>query len=124
MLAAVVHTVRSFRLDAGDFRAFLGSMAMDLTVTSYPATVTCWGIWSGSAAAIGTMMLPVLEAADPVPAREPARQLGLAFRLTDFIRDVAEDLRRGRVYLPVADLARFGVAPGRPGPRRADGRGP
>jgi phytoene synthase len=42
-------------------------------------------------------------------AREPARQLGLAFQLTNFIRDVAEDLDRGRVYLPVADLESFGV---------------
>jgi phytoene synthase len=42
-------------------------------------------------------------------AREPARQLGLAFQLTNFIRDVAEDLGRGRVYLPAADLERFGV---------------
>jgi phytoene synthase len=43
------------------------------------------------------------------PAREPARQLGLAFQLTNFIRDVAEDLRRDRVYLPLDDLDRFGV---------------
>jgi phytoene synthase len=60
---------------------------------------------------IGTMMLPVLESADPARAREPARQLGLAFQLTNFIRDVGEDLRRGRIYLPLADLDRFGVAP-------------
>ena len=67
----------------------------------------------GSAAVIGTMMAPILESADPPAAREHARQLGLAFQLTNFIRDVAEDHRRGRVYLPAADLERFGV-------RRAD----
>ena len=55
-------------------------------------------------------MAPILESADP-PGREHARQLGLAFQLTNFIRDVAEDHRRGRVYLPAADLERFGVAP-------------
>jgi len=42
-------------------------------------------------------------------AREPARQLGLAFQLTNFIRDIAEDLSRDRVYLPEEDLRRFGV---------------
>jgi 15-cis-phytoene synthase len=111
VLAAVVHTVRSFGVEQADFRAFLTSMAMDLTVTSYASYDDLLGYMEGSAAAIGTMMLPVLEPADPAAAREPARQLGLAFQLTNFIRDVGEDLRRGRIYLPTADLDRFGVAP-------------
>lgn len=111
VLAAVVHTVRSFGIDPADFRAFLDSMAMDLTVTSYEAYPDLLEYMAGSAAAIGTMMLPVLESADPARAREPARQLGLAFQLTNFIRDVREDLARGRIYLPLADLARFGVRP-------------
>ena len=84
-------------------------MAMDLTVTSYASYDDLLEYMDGSAAAIGTMMLPVLESADPARAREPARQLGLAFQLTNFIRDVGEDLRRGRIYLPAADLDRFGV---------------
>jgi len=58
---------------------------------------------------IGTMMLPILGSHDPAAAREPARQLGFAFQLTNFIRDVAEDLDRNRVYLPQAHLADFGV---------------
>jgi 15-cis-phytoene synthase len=111
VLAAVVHTVRSFGIDQADFRAFLASMAMDLTVTCYTTYDDLLGYMDGSAAVIGTMMLPVLEPADPDRAREPARQLGLAFQLTNFIRDVGEDLRRGRIYLPLADLDRFGVAP-------------
>jgi len=109
VLAAVVHTVRSFGLDQADFRAFLTSMAMDLTVTSYASYDDLLRYMEGSAAVIGTMMLPVLESADLAGAREPARQLGLAFQLTNFIRDVGEDLRRGRIYLPVADLDQFGV---------------
>lgn len=65
----------------------------------------------GSAAAIGLMMLPVLETVPGAGqhAREPARELGRAFQLTNFLRDVAEDLARGRVYLPQEDLTRFGV---------------
>src|SRR5207244_8084229 len=56
-----------------------------------------------------SMMLPVLGARDLAAAREPARQLGLAFQLTNVIRNVGEDLDRGRVYLPQKDVAEFGV---------------
>jgi 15-cis-phytoene synthase len=50
---------------------------------------------------IGTMMAPILESVDPVAAREHARQLGLAFQLTNFLRDVAEGTSSAAgVYLP------------------------
>ena len=111
VLPAVLHTVEVFRLDREDFAAFLHSMAMDLTVTSYDTYDDLLDYMAGSAAAIGTMMLPVLGAADLAAAREPARQLGLAFQLTNFLRDVPEDLDRGRIYLPLADLERFDVRP-------------
>jgi 15-cis-phytoene synthase len=117
VLPAVLHTVEVFRLDREDFAAFLRSMAMDLTVASYDTYDDLLDYMAGSAAAIGTMMLPVLGATDLAAAREPARQLGLAFQLTNFLRDVPEDLDRGRIYLPLADLEKFGVRP-------ADLRGP
>lgn len=110
LLPAVLHTIAVFDLDRADFAAFLDSMAMDLTVTGYRTYDDLLAYMAGSAAAIGTMMLPILEPADPAAAREPARQLGLAFQLTNFIRDVAEDLGRGRLYLPEEDLERFGVS--------------
>ncbi len=109
LLAAVLHTIAVFDLDRGDFASFLRSMATDLTVTSYPTYDHLLDYMEGSAAVIGTMMLPILGSSDPAAAREPARQLGLAFQLTNFIRDVAEDLDRGRTYLPDEDLARFDV---------------
>ncbi len=109
LLPAVLHTIATFRLDRADFTAFLDSMAMDLTTTEYPDYPALLGYMAGSAAAIATMMLPILEPADPAAAREPARHLGLAFQLTNFIRDIGEDLDRGRVYLPQQDLARFGL---------------
>lgn len=110
LLPAVLHTIAVFDLDRADFASFLHSMAMDLTVTDYPRYTDLLDYMAGSAAAIGTMMLPILGSADPAAAREPARQLGFAFQLTNFIRDVAEDLTRGRVYLPAEDLAGFGVS--------------
>ncbi|WP_067494239.1 phytoene/squalene synthase family protein [Actinoplanes sp. TFC3] len=109
LLPAVLHTIAVFDLNVDDFDAFLRSMAMDLTVTSYATYDDLLDYMEGSAAVIGTMMLPILGSTDPVAAREPARQLGLAFQLTNFIRDVAEDLDRGRTYLPDEHLAEFGV---------------
>ena len=115
MLPAVLHTVRAFDLDVGDFERFLDSMAMDLHTDGYRTYDDLLGYMEGSAAVIGTMMAPILESADPPAAREHARQLGLAFQLTNFIRDVAEDLRRGRVYLPAGRPGALRGAPGRPG---------
>lgn len=119
VLCAVRHTIAVFGLPRTDFDAFFASMRMDLHVRAYADYAALLEYMEGSAAVIGTMMLPILLAPDDargsVPAavaaaaRGPARQLGLAFQLTNFIRDVAEDLERGRVYLPAADLERFGV---------------
>ncbi|MGW0486277.1 phytoene/squalene synthase family protein [Nonomuraea sp. NPDC003214] len=111
VLPAFLHTVHSFGIGHDDIGAFLTSMRADLSVTRYATYDDLLGYMAGSAAAIGTMMLPVLE---PAPgheeaAREPARQLGLAFQLTNFLRDVGEDFARGRVYLPTEDLDKFGV---------------
>lgn len=111
LLPAVLHTIAVFDLDVEDFATFLRCMAMDLTITTYRTYDDLLDYMEGSAAVIGTMMLPILGSSDPVAAREPARQLGLAFQLTNFIRDVAEDLERGRIYLPLDDLARFDLTP-------------
>jgi 15-cis-phytoene synthase len=56
------------------------------------------------------MMLPILEPSSP-DARPHARDLGIAFQLTNFLRDVNEDLERGRVHLPQEDLRRFDADP-------------
>ena len=112
VLKAVVHTARAFDLPADAFERFLASMAMDLSVATYETFDDLLGYMDGSAAVIGELMLPILE---PVSddAFEPARALGVAFQLTNFIRDVDEDLDRGRVYLPQEDVRRFGADPWR-----------
>lgn len=109
VLKAVVHTTRAFGIDPDCFRRFLRSMTMDLTVDRYDRFDDLLDYMDGSAAVIGEMMLPILEPTDPAAALGPARDLGLAFQLTNFLRDVAEDLQRGRVYLPVEDVDRFGT---------------
>lgn len=108
VLKAVVHTVRTFSIDAACFGRFLASMAMDLRVGCYADFDALLDYMDGSAAVIGEMMLPILEPSSAL-ALPHARDLGIAFQLTNFWRDVAEDLDRGRVYLPQDDLDRFGA---------------
>lgn len=106
VLKAMVHTVRAFRIDPDCVRRFLRSMTMDLTVETYETYDDLLDYMDGSAAVIGEMMLPILEPLDPA-ATEPARDLGNAFQLTNFLRDVDEDLDRHRIYLPQEDIRRF-----------------
>jgi phytoene synthase len=112
VLPALVHTIGVFGLDRTDLEAFLHSMELDLTVTQYRTYEDLLDYMAGSAAAIGSLMLPILGAPDPGSAREPARELGRAFQLTNFIRDVPEDAGLGRTYLPLEDLDAAGVTVG------------
>ena len=108
VLKAVVHTVRAFDIDVDCFRRFLRSMTMDLTVAEYETWDDLLVYMDGSAAVIGEMMLPILEPLQP-EALGHARDLGNAFQLTNFLRDINEDLDRQRQYVPQEDLRRFGV---------------
>lgn len=109
VLQAVVDTVVRFELDRSVFERFFRAMKMDLTVARYEHWDDLLVYMDGSAAVIGEMMLPILRPVDPLAAFEPARDLGLAFQLTNLLRDIAEDLDRGRQYVPQQDLRRFGV---------------
>lgn len=108
VMAAVADTVTRTGIDPECFDRFFAAMAMDLTTTSYETWDDLLGYMEGSAAVIGEMMLPVLEPTS-TKARDGARVLGLAFQLTNFLRDIDEDLDRGRVYVPQEDLRRYGV---------------
>jgi phytoene synthase len=108
---ALVDTVRRWDIPVAQLRAFLASMRMDLSVTEYATYDDLLTYVYGSAAVIGLEMLPILgHPGVPRSVVEPyAVDLGIAFQLANFIRDVGEDLRRGRIYLPMEDLAMFGV---------------
>jgi len=109
VLKAVVHTVRAFDIDTTAFERFLRSMTMDLTVESYDTWEDLLVYMDGSAAVIGEMMLPILEPSDYDVALPHARDLGNAFQLTNFLRDIDEDLDRGRQYVPLEDSRKFAV---------------
>ena len=108
--AAVVDTVLRWGIPTAHFEAFLHSMRMDLTVGEYETYDDLFEYVYGSAAVIGLQMVPILEPSTP-DAAERAVDLGVAFQLANFIRDVDEDLDRGRIYLPLAELAAHGVTP-------------
>ncbi|MEC3980015.1 phytoene/squalene synthase family protein [Amycolatopsis sp. H20-H5] len=110
VLAALADTVRTHALERSLFDDFLRSMRMDLTVTQYATYAELGEYIHGSAAVIGLQLLPVFGTVVPREEAAPsAAALGEAFQLTNFLRDVGEDLDRGRLYLPTAELAAFGV---------------
>jgi phytoene synthase len=106
--AALVDTVQRFNIPIEHFEAFLRSMAMDISVTRYERYEDLLEYVYGSAAVIGLEMVPILGplSDDAYPAAE---KLGIAFQLANFIRDVGEDLDRGRIYLPLDELKSFNV---------------
>lgn len=110
VLKAVVHTVRAFDVNPDCFQRYLHSRIMDLTITRYESFEDLLDYMDGSAAVIGEMILPILEPRDAL-AINHARDLGIAFQLTKFLRDVGVDLDRGHVYLPQEDLQRFNADP-------------
>ena len=105
---ALIDTVKRFDIPHEHFEAFLHSMTMDLTVQEYETYEDLLEYVYGSAAVIGLEMVPILGALSD-DAYESAKKLGIAFQLANFIRDVGEDLDRGRIYLPLDELAAHGV---------------
>ena len=110
VLAAIGDSFARCAIPRENVDRFFGAMAQDLTTTTYETWDDLVAYMEGSAAVIGEMMLPVLRPRS-AEAFEPARALGFAFQLTNFLRDVGEDLDRGRVYVPQEDLRRFGADP-------------
>ncbi|MFP2929250.1 phytoene/squalene synthase family protein [Pyxidicoccus sp. 3LG] len=106
--AALKHTVRHYRIPEQPFQDLISGMEMDLTKNRYATweelDLYCYRV----AGVVGLMLTPVLGCADAEAAR-PAADLGRAMQLTNILRDVREDLERGRVYLPAEELAAFGL---------------
>jgi 15-cis-phytoene synthase len=121
---AVLDTIARWQIPTGYFADFVDSMRMDLTVEGYPTYAELDRYMWGSAAVVGLQMLPILGRANAEVRWDVLEQhaiaLGTAFQLTNFLRDVGEDLRRGRVYLPQESLDAFGVDRERLGRGRVD----
>ena len=86
----------------------LDGVAMDLSESRYATFDVLAGYCRRVASAVGLICVEIFGYSDP-RTRSYAINLGMALQLTNIIRDIAADLRRGRVYVPQEDLARFGV---------------
>jgi len=107
---ALAPVVRDFGLSREQLQTVIDGMAMDLEQVRYvdfPALeLYCHRV----AGVVGMLAARIFGYAEPATERY-ARDLGIAFQLTNIIRDVGEDAARGRIYLPQDELARFGVPP-------------
>jgi len=107
-------TIRAFDVPEAALRELLAGVARDLTPTTYARWSDLAAYCASVASSVGEMCTCVfgVRGDDAVRARAVryARTLGLAMQLTNILRDVGEDARRGRCYLPVEDLAAFGLS--------------
>ncbi|NJK99192.1 MAG: phytoene synthase [Spirulinaceae cyanobacterium SM2_1_0] len=130
---ALVDTVANYPLDIQPFRDMIAGQRMDLYRSRYETfeelNLYCYRV----AGTVGLMTSPVLgfdrslqtapwHDADLQTATEEAIALGIANQLTNILRDVGEDAQRGRIYLPLEDLARFNYSEADLFARRIDDR--
>jgi phytoene synthase len=100
--------IREFRLPRSQFEALIDGVEMDLAHATYPTFDALYEYCRRVASAVGLISVEIFGYRNPA-TRQYAESLGIALQLTNIVRDVAADLRRGRVYLPAEDRARFGV---------------
>jgi len=110
VLAAFREVAEEHGIAESDVEAFVDAMVTDVEKKRYADYGELEAYMDGSAAAVGRMMLAVMGSEDPDLARPHATALGEAFQLTNFLRDVREDVvDRDRIYLPRRTLERHGV---------------
>ncbi len=115
VLVAVAHAAAEFGLPLREFGFLVDGCLADVHGTRYATFEDLAGYCRQVAGSIGRLTVAVFGAGHGTPAGpvEPlADALGTALQLTNIIRDIREDARAGRVYLPAEDLARFGCALG------------
>ncbi|MBA3789966.1 MAG: phytoene/squalene synthase family protein [Rubrobacter sp.] len=109
VLRAFANTVRARGIGPESITAFMQSMKMDTRVSRYRTYADLEIYTHGSAAVVGLMMSRVMGVTDE-RAVPHAEALGVAMQLSNFLRDIREDWERGRIYVPLEDLERFGYS--------------
>lgn len=114
ILPAFHDTLRRFSIPAQYFHWILDGAEMDLEISRYDSFEELYRYCFRVASAVGLVCLRIFGlsgGASRERAEKLAEQCGIAFQLTNILRDVKEDAERGRIYLPLEDLRRFGYAP-------------
>lgn len=111
VLRAYLHTCHAFDIPPHVLDPYFRAMIEDLDITRFPTFADLLHYMDGSALTVGRAMCYLLGATTPrvADAFGPADSLSIAMQLSNFWRDIGEDWRRGRVYLPLEDMDRFGV---------------
>jgi squalene synthase HpnC/squalene synthase HpnD len=109
VLPALVDTMRRYQMPSRYLHDLISGAEMDLTVDTYPTFVRLKEYCYRVAGTVGLTCTHVFGFRDS-RALDLAEKLGLAFQLTNIIRDVHEDYKLGRIYLPQEDMARYGVS--------------
>ncbi len=109
ILPAAADVVRRFQIPTRHFLELLDGTEMDQTTSRYATFADLYRYCYRVASCVGLIVLPIFGYASD-EALERGEACGIAFQLTNILRDVAEDARLGRIYLPLEDLRRFGVS--------------
>jgi phytoene synthase len=108
ILPALADTVQRYGIEPRRFHELLDGAEMDQTKTRYETFDELYKYCYHVASVVGLIVLPIFGYNDEA-AKPPAEACGIAFQLTNILRDVKEDAQLGRIYLPREDLKRFGV---------------
>jgi 15-cis-phytoene synthase len=111
VMIAVSHVCRNWPLPISALEELIDGCEMDVSGTRYESFDDLVGYCRRVAGTVGRLSLAIYGGADTVHANSLADDLGVALQITNILRDVVEDRQMGRVYLPIADLARFGLGP-------------
>ena len=101
--------VEPFHLPREQFEALIDGVAMDATPRRYPTFADLEPYCHRVASSVGLICAEIFEYREPAVLTY-ARDLGVALQLTNILRDVCVDYQKGRLYLPLEDLARFGAS--------------
>jgi phytoene synthase len=105
---ALADSARRFAIPRVHFEEIIAGVEMDLSRTRYQSFEELRPYCYRVASALGLICIEIFGYRNP-SAKTYAENLGLALQLTNILRDVREDAARGRIYLPLEDLARFNV---------------
>jgi phytoene synthase len=120
VLVAVADAAGRFPIPLSAFAELIDGVEMDVRGETYVTFSDLLPYCRRVAGSIGRLSLGVFDTSEREAAAEHADDLGVAFQLTNILRDIREDLARGRIYIPDEDLERFGCELEEPGPALAE----